>query len=72
MKKQFFITAVALTLATSFFGCSRDYWDEINSPTVELTDTTPTTYMSVAFELPLPAPPHSLLQRLAQQLMDKI
>lgn len=55
MKKQFFIAAVALTLATSFLGCSRNYWDEINSPIVEVPDTTPTTYMSVAFALPLPA-----------------
>lgn len=47
MKKQFFITAVALTLATSSLVAQ----DEINSPTVELTDTTPTTYMSVALEL---------------------
>ena len=55
MKKQFFIAAVSLTLDTSFFGCYRDYWDEINSPIVKVTDTTPTTYMSMAFALPLPS-----------------
>ena len=50
MKKQFFIATVAFILTTVFSSCSRDYWDEFP----ETSSITPTTYMSVAFSMPLP------------------
>ena len=52
MKKQFFIAAAALTLASSLTSCSRDYWDELSEHTEEQAAPKPTTFMTVAFALP--------------------
>ena len=52
MKKQFFIAAAALTLATSLTSCSKDYWDELSEHTEEQAAPKPTTFMTVAFALP--------------------
>ncbi len=51
MKKQFFIAAAALMLASSLTSCSRDYWDEL-SEDKEQAAPKPTTFMTVAFTLP--------------------
>ena len=52
MKKQFFIAAAALTLASSLTSCSKDYWDELSEHTEEQAAPKPTTFMTVAFTLP--------------------
>ena len=52
MKKQFFIAAAALTLASSLTSCSKDYWDELSEHTEEQAAPKPTTFMTVAFALP--------------------
>ena len=52
MKKQFFIVAAALTLASSLTSCSKDYWDELSEHTEEQATPKPTTFMTVAFTLP--------------------
>ena len=52
MKKQFFIAAAALTLASSLTSCSKDYWDELSEQTEEQAAPKPTTFMTVAFTLP--------------------
>ena len=52
MKKQFFIVAAALTLASSLTSCSKDYWDELSEQTEEQAAPKPTTFMTVAFTLP--------------------
>ena len=52
MKKQFFIAAAALTLASSLTSCSKDYWDELSEHTEEQAAPKPTTFMTIAFALP--------------------
>ncbi len=52
MKKQFFIAAAVLTLASTLTSCSRDYWDELSEHTEEQAAPKPTTFMTVAFTLP--------------------
>lgn len=52
MKKQFFIAAAALTLASTLTSCSRDYWDELSEHTEEQAAPKPTTFMTIAFTLP--------------------
>lgn len=52
MKKQFFIAAAALTLASSLTSCSKDYWDELSEHTEEQAAPKHTTFMTVAFALP--------------------
>ena len=52
MRKQFFIAAAALTLASSLTSCSKDYWDELSEHTEEQAAPKPTTFMTVAFTLP--------------------
>lgn len=52
MKKQFFIAAAALTLASSLTSCSKDYWDELSEHREEQAAPKPTTFMTVAFALP--------------------